>query len=586
MKHGPAPAQTLEDSALSRRVRMAFWIAGLGFGIVETIASRFSMGADGVSYLDLGRAFWTGDWNAAINGYWSPLYAFLLGVAVGISHVPLHWESNLVHVVNFLIFVLSMAAFDVFLVELSRSRGDAHDSGVRNASAGDSEVRPLPNWAMRAIGYSLCLYAGLVWISIGSVTPDQCVCVVAYSVAAMLLRMQREPTGWSSYVALGALLGFGYLTKAVLLPLGLISLAATPFLLSRSRPNERFAARFARPAVAACTFAMIAAPQVLALSRAKGRFTTGNTAKIAYAEMVDGVRRDGFWRGEGNLGTPKHPVRKLWDRPEVFEFAAPVGGTYPPWYDASYWLDGLAPRVDIGGQFRALGAGVRSYGTIAIDQLGFIVAVPVLCGLDWKGYSYRRCIASLWPAWIAPVAGLGIFSLVLVETRYVAGFLVIVALSFVAAIRLRLSPRTQSVVLGLTLAVVALNLLGIVRVAPRNIYSSVFRPQNAQWDVAKALAEQGILPGDRMATILDHRPGDYWAHLAQVKIVEDIPLSGLPELSMLDEASRARLVRLMRGPGVEAIVATPASARTPCFHWRRLGNTEYFVASLRDVDRR
>src|ERR1700691_3329696 len=35
-----------------------------------------------------------------------------------------------------------------------------------------------------------------------------------------------------------------------------------------------------------------------------------------------------------------HPVRKIFDKPEAFEFATPLNATYPPWFDPCYWLQG------------------------------------------------------------------------------------------------------------------------------------------------------------------------------------------------------------------------------------------------------
>ena len=32
--------------------------------------------SDGVSYLDIGDAYFRGDWKAAVNAYWSPVYSW------------------------------------------------------------------------------------------------------------------------------------------------------------------------------------------------------------------------------------------------------------------------------------------------------------------------------------------------------------------------------------------------------------------------------------------------------------------------------------------------------------------------------
>jgi hypothetical protein len=472
--------------------------------------------------------------------------------------------------VNFLIFLASMAAFEIFLRELCATQMDA--------AGAERRAQPLPLWALQGIGYSLCLYAGLVWISIWNVTPDQCVALVMYLAAALLLRMRRTSAGLGMYAALGVLLGLGYLAKSALLPLGLISLAATLFLT----PSEKFSTRLVRSLMTALLFAVVAAPLVIALSRSKGRLTFGDTGKIAYAEIIDGVSRFGFWLGEGNTGTPKHPVQKLASDPEVFAFATPVGGTYPPWYDASYWLDGLVTHVDFGKQVATVFDGVRAYLRMALQQLALIGAIVILGLMGWGSYSFWRRLWSTWAAWFAPLAGLGMFSLVLVETRYVASFLVILAMCLVAAIRLQPSEISGRAILLWVIAVAGLNLLGAARVAPRNAYSALFHPRHAQWEVAQALAQQGIGPGDTVATMIDHRLGDYWAHLGQIRIIEDIPYQESAQVALLDAATDAHLIEVLRSPGAKVIVTTPAPAPGGDFHWRRLGNTEYFDASLKD----
>jgi hypothetical protein len=557
-----------DDETLSLWARRLFWFFGVTLGLTEAVASRFSMNVDGISYLDLADAYWKGDWNSIVNGYWSPFYPWLLGATIHALHASMYWESSIVHALNFLIFLGTMAAFDFFLRALC--------GRLQATSSSAAFLRPLPIWAMRAFGYSLFLYAGLIWISIGIVTPDQCVAAVMYLVASLLLQTQTGRQGWTWYAILGTLLGVGYLTKAALFPLGLISLGATLFLT----PRERFAGRFVHTLLTALMFAVVASPLVIALSRAKGRFTFGDSGKLAYAEMVDHLTRFGQWQGEGNLGAPKHPVRMLMADPSVYEFATPVGGTYPPWYDASYWLEGVKPRLDIGGQLRVLADSARTYWACAIGQVGFIVVCLVLFSLDRKSYSFWRDFAAIWPGWLAATAGLGMFSLVLVETRYVAGFLVIVGMTCLGGIRLLPSVMTRRVMIGLALGTAAVTLFSAANFAKRNIYSSVFKPHHQQWEIAQALMRQGIRPGDTVATIIDHREGDYWARLAQVKIIEEIPFEKISKLASLDARSHAQLVQVLQKPGAKAIVTAPAPPAGTGFRWDRLGNTEYYFSSL------
>src|SRR5260221_10229953 len=63
-------------------LRIIFWFIAVSLGLIQAWVTRFAMNPDGVSYLDIGDGFWRGDLRLLLNGYWSPLYAFLLGLAM------------------------------------------------------------------------------------------------------------------------------------------------------------------------------------------------------------------------------------------------------------------------------------------------------------------------------------------------------------------------------------------------------------------------------------------------------------------------------------------------------------------------
>jgi hypothetical protein len=210
----------------------------------------------------------------------------------------------------------------------------------------------------------------------------------------------------------------------------------------------------------------------------------------------------------------------------------------------------------------------------------FILVLVILFIGSWRSHSFFKHLGSTWPCWIAAIAGLFLYSLVLVETRYVASFLVLAGLSCLGGIRLLPEAGTRRALTALALAVAAFSLYGVATFATWNWYPSVFSQRHVQWEVAHALGEYGIRPGDRVATILDHGMGDYWAHLAQVKIVEEIPIYERLKLTSLDVESRAQLIRLLRKPGARAIVTMPDPPPGTGLRWERLGNTEYFVSSL------
>ena len=72
-------------------LRVSCWLIALTLGAAQAWATRFTMNPDGVSYLDIGDAYWRGDWHNAINAYWSPMYSWILGLFVRALKPSAYW---------------------------------------------------------------------------------------------------------------------------------------------------------------------------------------------------------------------------------------------------------------------------------------------------------------------------------------------------------------------------------------------------------------------------------------------------------------------------------------------------------------
>ncbi len=148
------------------------------------------MNPDGVSYLDMGDALVRRDWAHAVNGYWSPLYGWMLGLVVGEIRPSPRWEFPLVHAVNFAIFLVALLCFRFFLHEVIRF---IHERAALDEGNSDGRVA-LPEWALLLLGYSIFLWASLELVSLYDVSPDQAVLACVCLEAGMLLRLRRHPT--------------------------------------------------------------------------------------------------------------------------------------------------------------------------------------------------------------------------------------------------------------------------------------------------------------------------------------------------------------------------------------------------------
>jgi hypothetical protein len=405
----------LHGVAKTRRLRVFFWLLAILLGAIPAWAAvvQRSMNPDGIAYLDLGDAYWRGDWQAASNGYWSPLYAWLLMLPLHLMRISPYWEFSVVQLVNFAIYLGALACFDFFWHEMLRSQ--------RHTAAGEtSEYSTLPEWAWLAVGYMLFIWSSLYLIEIWAVTPDMAVAAWIYLAAGIILRIRRGAGGWRSFALLGLVLGLGYLTKAAMYPMAFVFLGVSLFAAGGLRKA------LPRLIIALLVFLIVSGPLVVSLSAVKGRLTFGDSGRLNYVRYVNGLPM-AHWQGDipGN-GSPLHPTRQIYDNPPVYEFASPVGGTYPPWYDQSYWYDGVVLHFDVWEQLAVLVSSLRSYFDLFFRlQGGMIGAALILYWVGCRQGSRLRAIAAQWYLLVPVVAALGMYALVLPETRNVGAFVVL-----------------------------------------------------------------------------------------------------------------------------------------------------------------
>jgi len=156
-------------------------------GAVQAWLLRYSMISDGISYLDIGDAYFRGDWNSAINAYWSPVYSWCLGLALYLFKPSIWWEFITVHIVNLLIYVGTLFCFRFFLQSILRSLREER-------SADTTGSVPLSESALLVLGYSLFLWCSLVLTDLGRVTPDLLVAGIVFLMAGHLVELRRHPS--------------------------------------------------------------------------------------------------------------------------------------------------------------------------------------------------------------------------------------------------------------------------------------------------------------------------------------------------------------------------------------------------------
>jgi hypothetical protein len=542
------------------------WLLAISLGAIHAGADRFYMNADGISYIDMGGAYWRGDWTTAINGYWSPLYSWLVGLFLWLFTPTPYWEFPVVHVVNFIAYLVALACFHVFLREL-----------MTDHTRQDS----LPEWAWILLGYSLFIWSSLTMVTMAIVTPDMCVVVFVYLAATLVLRIRRSPASWVPFVLLGLVLGVGYLAKFAMLPLAIVFVGIA--VLSQASVRRALP----RAIVTVVVFLVMAGPFIVALSTIKGRFTFGDTATLNYLQHINGAPTRHWQGGPPGRGMPTHPTRKIFDTPAIYEYGDPIHVTYPPWFDPSYWNDGIVPVRDLRKQMSVAARNLRGYLDMFLQSQGVLVAgFLILLAAGGKGWSCLRDIREQWPLLLPALAVLTMYALVHTEPRYWAGFIVLLWLGMASAVRVGESAASRRLVASVTtvMAMCVLLIVGVDTMPKASVLvNDLFRatPRHTHWRTAESLRQAGLRPGDKVGLIGGGTPRfeAQWARVARVQIIAEITTTDVDDFLAADKESRSRVMAAFARAGAKFVVAQALPTPVANEGWQKVGDN-YFLYSL------
>lgn len=577
----PLPTQAADPRSEARQTDRVFeqstWARGgdrlvvamtIVLGIVHTWAGRYSMSPDGVSYIDVGRAFFRHDWFNAFNAYWSPLYGWVLGTVLGFVHPSPRLEYPVAHALNFCVFLGTFFGFRFLL----RSWRDYRSS----IDVADGHT-PLPDWAVNLIAVPLFWWACFEMMPLYEVGPDLALSACVYLVIGFLLRA-RARSRPSDFILMGFVLGLGYWVKA---PFFLLSFE---FLLIAYLWGRRLPGWRSGMCLAAGVFLVVAAPLVTVLSLQKNRLTFGDSGRLNYAWFVAPQTFHRNWQGyEPGSGVPVHPTQQIFQNPPAYAFVGPVVGTYPPWLDPSYWNEGLRPHFALRSQFQALATDLMTEASLLLRAQPALLTVVVV--LFWLGGA--ASVANLKRTWPLPLFALSAFAMyapVHVEPRFLGGFVVILFLLVLIAS----SIPTAEVCAACYLAIVlfAVMSVGAVDTAYRFATLHLAVPGNGPSPatdhivVANWLRAQGFEPDDPVAVIGDGT-GAYWANLAHLRIVAEIMGSDHNAQNFWNSQPQTRMAALsaFQAAGAKVVLAESPPERAS-EGWRQVANTKWYVLSL------
>jgi hypothetical protein len=422
------------------------------------------------------------------------------------------------------------------------------------------------------------------------------VAAVVYLASALVIRIRRAEAGWLTYLSLGVTLGAGYLTKSIMFPISVLFVLVVFQIGVSGRERLRYAC------ITAIAFIAISVPFVAALSAAKGRLTFGDSGKYNYAVHVNGVTPLHWQGSEPESGHPLHPTRQLLRSPATYEFASPLAGTYPPWYDPSYWYEGVKPRFQLREQLHTMKRWLHWEFDLFFDLNGAIVCgLFILFFVSNRKAQILRDVLGHWFILIPSVAALTLYSLVHVESRYVAAFVVILMLCLFFSIHLpggssshRLFP---AVAVLMFLAFISSPLLHprlfiepldwVVLAQEKAARQDIRHPFNVEpgsyQEAVGELHRIGIRRGDRIASLDCSLLGiSMLARLARVKIVAEVNYwpenpDAADNFWQADSTTQRKVVQALATTGARAIISELPPSGTGADGWHQVGTTRYYI---------
>jgi hypothetical protein len=530
---------------------------------------RYSMNVDGISYLDMANAYMRADWGMAVNSYWAAGYAWILGVFLKLFHVPPYRESAVVHLVNVLIFIATLVTFEYFLTGVVQLRGK-----ISNTELGSV---PFTEWSWWVLAYLLFMTVNAFITPVTIVTPDLCVEAIVLLASGIVVQIALGRSQMRTYAFLGLVLGVGYLIKSPMFPMGLAYLVIAGLVQRRS-------GRIALPIFAGLAiFLAISGPYILAISRAAGRPTIGENARITYGHYALGINDFSYWKGEiPGTGTPRHAnaTRKLMSAPDVYEFDSSPGGTLPPFYNPPYWADGLRLHLNWRGQLHVLRDSANQLANVLFDLREFVLVFLVLLFAQESAQGFLRRFLGCWFIWLPGLIAVAMYAPVHIELRFLGAYVLLLFTAIIFALEFPNALLTRRMFRAVALALVVLVGHRLVR-EPGGPLQQAVPP--TQWLVAQSLAQRGIRPGDRVAEMLFHtRDVHYWAHLAGVTIVAEIPYEEEAQFWSSSPETQRRAQETLAKTGAKVLVTQNLPPPSPDSGWERIPGSDYALLPLNE----
>ena len=489
---------------------------------------RFYVNPDGVGYYDVADTFLSRGWFAAIHTHRDPVYPVLLAMANRLFHVTPYWESTAAHAVTFFMYCAAFVALEFLLAQL-----------------GNAMLVP--------IAYALFLWGCNFATATGPsvLSPDLLAAAGVFAGSALVARIAGGRRGWTTYAALGATLGLGYLSKEAMLPIGVF------LLLAAAAAGGRRA--LPRIALAAVLFAGIACFYIVPLSMKLGRFSAGESSRYNLILWV------------ASAGRPLHARPVIFRDPLIVMYPPGVApGSYAVHDDLRYWLDGMRPRFDLRTQLRRMRHSIGDYSEMLRVPLHLALLV-VFLALLFSAENRLEPLRRYWFLTLPSIATMAMYATVLVLPRYVSPSITVLWLALFAGFGVETLRRAARLMAA---AGVAVFLAIFTNREVMTEWQLLRQPAlHENWLLAERLRQSGVRPGDHVA-VVNPPYMCYWARLAKVRIAAEVMEP--QKFWAAGNATRGAAIEALQRAGIRAIVADDESEHdVPCFD--RVDDTSFLV---------
>ncbi len=539
-----------------------FGIFGGVAGVAQAWKCRGDISPDLISYLSLARALLTNGWTSAINGFWSPLYSWLLAGPMSLHLMSSRTELLWVHAINLGIFFGAMISFHVFMSQTLRVAAIRVGSGSANWS------RIEARWYFT--GCAIFLFSVLKWLGNSLCTPDLLVACFIFLSAGLLAAILCRDSSWLHYVMLGEALALGYLAKAAAFPMALMSFAVLLFI---SRGEKL---RWLKCLSCVVGFTLVAGPFLYTLSKKEGHPTFGESGRVAFLMYGNGL--PAYWLGEvvPKEGNSPSYVTTCSD-PYVFSFTEVPPGVYFPSYEPSRWYAGLVPRLQLKQELLNLRVGIRVLGGMAASESDLILGFVLL--LLFSGVpNGLRSVVHWWFLWLPATLGIVMFWMVHVDERFIAPFLVIGVVGLYSGV-LTSSTRRPATITKILMAVLLVQGCKAIIIPGKGFFGS--RPSSSitAAKIVDGLERVGISPGTKVA-LIGNPEAPYWAWMGQYSIVAEVPTSGTSRFLGATASGRQRVYGCLLKTGAQAALLHADSPDLLEPGWQKVGLEDLYVRVL------